>query len=77
MKEIITSRIEKLKREIEKFFEKDNVGLDEAEVYLTQRIGETVRELLSSYPMGWSPNTLKKFVPILAAGQCTSNSRRQ
>ena len=38
MKEIITSRIEKLKREIEKFFEKDNVGLDEAEVYLSERL---------------------------------------
>ena len=48
MKEIIASRIEKLKREIEKFFEKDDVGLDEAEVYFVQRIGETVRGLLAA-----------------------------
>ena len=48
MKEIIVSRIEKLKREIEKFFDKDNVGLDEAEIYFTQRIGEAVRELLTA-----------------------------
>lgn len=48
MREIIASRIEKLKREIEKFFEKDNVRLDEAEVYFTQRIGETVRGLLAA-----------------------------
>lgn len=48
MKEIIASRIEKLKREIEKFFEEDDVGLDEAEVYFTQRIGETVRGLLTA-----------------------------
>lgn len=48
MKEIIASRIEKLKREIEIFFEKEDIGLDEAEVYFTQRIGETVRGLLTA-----------------------------
>lgn len=48
MKEIIASKIEKLKSEIEKFFEKDDVRLEEAEVYFTQQIGETVRELLSA-----------------------------
>ena len=48
MKEIIASRIEKLKREIEKFFEEDDVGLGEAEAYFTQRIGETVRGLLTA-----------------------------
>lgn len=48
MKEIIASRIEKLKREIEIFFEKDDVRLDEAEVYFTQRIGEAVRGLLTA-----------------------------
>ena len=48
MKEIITTKIEKLKSEIEKFFETDEVALDVAEVYFTQRIAETVRELLSA-----------------------------
>jgi len=48
VKEIIASRIEKLKSEIEKFFEKDEVSLDMAEVYFTQRIGETVRGLLTA-----------------------------
>lgn len=48
MKEIIASRIEKLKREIEEFFENGEVGLDVAEVYFTQRIGETVRGLLTA-----------------------------
>ena len=48
MKEIIARQIEKLKREIEKFFEKDEVGLNQAEVYFTERIGETVRGLLAT-----------------------------
>ncbi len=48
MKEIIASKIEKLKREIEEFFENGEVGLDVAEVYFTQRIGETVRGLLAA-----------------------------
>lgn len=48
MKDIITSKLEKLKREIEKFFENGEVSLDVAEVYFTQRIGETVRGLLTA-----------------------------
>lgn len=48
MKEIITREIEKLKSEIEKFFEKDEVSLSVAEVYFTQRIGESVRGLLTA-----------------------------
>ena len=48
MKDIIASKIEKLKREIEIFFEKDDVRLDEAEVYFTERIGEAVRGLLTA-----------------------------
>ena len=48
MKDIIASKIEKLKRELEKFFENGEVGLDVAEVYFTQRIGETVRGLLTA-----------------------------
>lgn len=48
MKEIIAAEIEKLKSEIEEFFIKDEVSLDRAEVYFTQRIGETVRGLLSA-----------------------------
>ena len=48
MKDIIAKEIAKLKSEIEKFFEKDEVSLDVAEVYFTQRIGETVRGLLTA-----------------------------
>lgn len=48
MKEIIARKIEKLKSEIEKFFEKGDVSLDEAEIYFTQRISEAVCGLLSS-----------------------------
>ena len=48
MKEIIAAEIEKLKSEIEKFFENEKVSLDSAEVYFTQRIGETVRGLLTA-----------------------------
>ena len=48
VKEIIAREIAKLKSEVEKFFENDDVGLDEAEVYFTQRIGETVRGLLTA-----------------------------
>ena len=48
MKDIITREIAKLKSEIERFFEKDEVSLDIAEVYFTQRIGETVRGLLTA-----------------------------
>ena len=48
MKDIIASKIEKLKSEIEKFFENGEVGLDAAEIYFTQRIGETVRGLLTA-----------------------------
>ncbi len=48
MNTIITREIEKLKREIEKFFEKEEIGLDTAEAYFTQRIGETVRSLLAA-----------------------------
>ena len=49
MKDIIAREIAKLKSEVEKFFEKDEVSLDVAEVYFTQRIGETVRGLLTGY----------------------------
>ena len=48
MKDIIAREIAKLKSEIEKFFEKEEVSLDVAEVYFTQRIGETVRGLLTA-----------------------------
>lgn len=48
MKNIIAREIAKLKSEIEKFFEKDEVCLDLAEVYFTQRIGETVCGLLTA-----------------------------
>ena len=48
MKDIIAREIAKLKSEIERFFEKDEVSLDIAEVYFTQRIGETVRGLLTA-----------------------------
>ena len=48
MKDIIAKEIAKLKSEIEKFFEKDEVSLDMAEVYFTQRIGQTVRGLLTA-----------------------------
>jgi len=48
VKDIIAREIEKLKSEIEKFFEKDEVDMDTAEEYFTQRIGETVRGLLAA-----------------------------
>lgn len=48
MKEIIAREIEKLKSEIEKFFEEGELSLDAAEIYFTQRIGETVRGLLTA-----------------------------
>lgn len=48
VKEIIAVEIEKLKSEIEKFFEKEEVSLGSAEKYFTQRIGETVRGLLTA-----------------------------
>lgn len=48
VKDIIAREIAKLKSEIEKFFEKEEVSLDVAEVYFTQRIGETVRGLLKA-----------------------------
>lgn len=48
MRDIIAREIEKLKREIEKFFENNEVSLDSAEAYFTQRIGETVRGLLTA-----------------------------
>ena len=48
MRDIIAREIAKLKSEVEKFFENDEVGLDEAEIYFTQRIGETVRGLLTA-----------------------------
>jgi hypothetical protein len=48
VKNIIAREIAKLKSEIEKFFEKDEVCLDLAEVYFTQRIGETVCGLLTA-----------------------------
>ena len=48
MKEIIAREIEKLKSEIEKFFENDGVSLDIAESYFVQQIGETVRGLLAA-----------------------------
>lgn len=48
MKDIIAREISKLKSEIEIFFKKDDVSLDEAEVYFTQRISETVRGLLTA-----------------------------
>lgn len=47
MKKNIARKLEKLNSEIEKFFEKDTVCLEEAEAYFTQRIGETVCDLLS------------------------------
>ena len=34
-------------------------------------VSHVLSSRLSSRPMGWSSKTLKKFVPILAAGQCT------
>ena len=34
-------------------------------------VSHVLSSRLSSRPMGWSQKTLKKFVPILAAGQCT------
>ena len=34
-------------------------------------VSHVLSSRLSSRPMGWSPKTLKKFVPILAAGKCT------
>lgn len=48
MKDIIARELEKLKSEIEKFFEQDEIGLDMAEEYFIQRIGETVRGLLTA-----------------------------
>ena len=48
MKEIISTKIEKLKSEIEKFFENDEVSLDVAEPYFAQCIAETVRGLLAA-----------------------------
>lgn len=48
MNKIIAVEIEKLKREIEKFFEKDEISLDKAEIYFTQQIGKTVRNLLAA-----------------------------
>lgn len=48
MKDIIAREITKLKSEMEKFFEMDAVSLDVAEAYFTQRIGETVRGLLTA-----------------------------
>ena len=48
MNKIIAVEIEKLKREIEKFFEKEEISLDKAEIYFTQQIGETVRNLLTA-----------------------------
>lgn len=48
MKDIIAREIAKLKSEIEKFFETDEVSLDVAEAYFTQRIGESVRGLLTA-----------------------------
>ena len=48
MKDIIARELEKLKGKIEKFFEKDTVGLETAESYFTQQIGETVRGLLTA-----------------------------
>ena len=48
MKEIITREIEKLKSELEKFFEEDNVSLDKAEPYFTEKISEAVRCLLTA-----------------------------
>ena len=48
MKDIIAREIAKLKREIEKFFEEDEIGLDTAEEYFVHRIGETVRGLLTA-----------------------------
>ena len=48
VKDIIAREMAKLKSEIEEFFEEDEVGLDAAEVYFTQRIGETVRGLLTA-----------------------------
>lgn len=48
VKKIIAVEIEKLKSEIEKFFEKEEVSLGSAEKYFTQRISEAVRELLTA-----------------------------
>ena len=39
-------------------------------------VSHVLSSRLSSRPMGWSPKTLKKFVPILAAGQCTFHQER-
>lgn len=48
MKNIISREIEKLKEDIERFFEKDEISLDAAEGYFVSRIGATVRELLTA-----------------------------
>lgn len=34
-------------------------------------VSHVLSRRLSSRPMGWSPKTLKKFVPILASGHCS------
>ena len=34
-------------------------------------VSHVLSSRLSSRPMGWSPKTLKKFVPILASGRCS------
>lgn len=39
-------------------------------------VSHVLSNRLSSRPMGWSSKTLKKFVPTLAAGQCTFQPAR-
>ena len=49
MKEIIAEVVEKLKRNLEIFFDRPGRGLDEAEQYLGEEISQTVCELLGAY----------------------------
>ena len=38
-------------------------------------VSHVLSSRLSSRPMGWSTKTLKAFVPILAAGQCSFRAK--
>ena len=49
MKEMITEIVEKLKRNLEDFFEEPGKALDEAEQYLGEAVSQTVCELLGAY----------------------------
>ena len=49
MKGIIDEVVEKLKRDLEKFFAEPGKGLDEAEQHLGEVVSQTVCELLGAY----------------------------